>query len=86
MFETFYFGELKSIIARIIEDPNQQKGEFVIVVSPKGIDDSEWDGAMRLLQSLIAEVPVKTACRITAETFGVNKNKLYKAALALKQI
>ncbi len=84
MFETFYFGDFQNIIPRINDDPNQQKGEFVIVVSASSIDDSDWEGALRLLQSLIDAVPVKTACKIAGETFGVNKNKLYKTALELK--
>jgi 16S rRNA (cytidine1402-2'-O)-methyltransferase len=85
MFETFYFGSFRDIITRINQDPNQQKGEFVIIVSANDAANSDRDGAMRLLQSLIDKVPVKTACRITAETFGMNRNELYKAALALKE-
>ena len=85
MFETFYFGRFRDIIARINQDSNQQKGEFVIIVSASNATDSDWDSAMCLLRSLIGEVPVKTACRITAETFGVNRNELYKAALTLKE-
>jgi 16S rRNA (cytidine1402-2'-O)-methyltransferase len=85
MFESFYFGSFRDIIARINQDPNQQKGEFVIIVSANDAADSDWDSAISLLRSLIDEVPVKTACRITAETFGLNRNELYKAALALKE-
>lgn len=85
-FETFYFGDIASLIAQIEQSPLHQKGEFVIVVSAGQSDDSDldWDGAVQLLHALIVEMPVKTACKIAGNTFGVNKNKLYRIALESK--
>lgn len=83
-FETFYCGSVKNLIAQIEQNTDHQKGEFVIVVAAGEHSDSDWDGANRLLKSLIAEMPVKTACKIASDTFNVNKNKLYNIALACK--
>ena len=85
-FETFYLGNLKSVIAQIEQNSCHQKGEFVIVVSAsEQLDtDTDWDSAIRLLKLLIAEMPIKTACKITADTFCVNKNKLYNIAIEYK--
>ncbi len=80
-FETFYFGEFKNLIAQIGQNPVNQKGEFVIVVCAAPDNDLELDRAVGLLALLVNEMPVKTACKIVAETFRVNKNKLYKIAL-----
>ncbi|WP_424947380.1 16S rRNA (cytidine(1402)-2'-O)-methyltransferase [Candidatus Spongiihabitans sp.] len=82
-FETFYFGGIARLIAQMEQNPRHQKGEFVIVVSASARDaaDANWDNAIRLLQSLIVEMPAKTACKIAGDTFGVNKNKLYRVAL-----
>ncbi|WP_423908659.1 16S rRNA (cytidine(1402)-2'-O)-methyltransferase [Candidatus Spongiihabitans sp.] len=86
-FETFYFGGIASLIDQMQQNPRHQKGEFVIVVSASEVDDSDsdWDGAIRLLKSLIVEMPVKTACKIAGNTFGVNRNKLYRVALEYKK-
>ncbi len=85
-FETFYFGTINSLISQINQDQHHQKGEFVIIIaaSEHSDSDSNWDSAIRLLQSLLAEMPLKTACKITCETFSVNKNNLYHAALEYK--
>ncbi len=86
-FETFYFGGIASLIDQMQQNPRHQKGEFVIVVSASTADDSDsdWEGAIRLLKSLIVEMPVKTACKIAGNTFGVNRNKLYRVALEYKK-
>ncbi len=87
-FETFYGGSINSLISQINQNADHQKGEFVIIVSANTLPDadSDWDDAIRLLQALIAEMPLKTACQIVGKTFSVNKNKLYNAALAYKKV
>jgi 16S rRNA (cytidine1402-2'-O)-methyltransferase len=66
------------------EDPNRQRGEFVLMLSgaPPGADDGEGE---RVLQLLLAEgLPVKQAAKLAATITGVAKNALYERALALK--
>ena len=64
-------------------DPNQQKGEIVILVagtSPvaeAGIDAE----AERVLKILLQELSVKQAASLAAEITGVKKNLLYQFAL-----
>lgn len=90
-FETFYFGNLASLLEQVQQNPHHQKGEFVVVVSASARTDSEaardadWDGANQLLKRLLAELPIKTACKIAANTFGVSRNKLYRMALEDKK-
>ncbi|OZG71994.1 16S rRNA (cytidine(1402)-2'-O)-methyltransferase [Hahella sp. CCB-MM4] len=85
-FETFLNGTPDSLIQRLHEDTDQQRGEFVVVVA--GAAESPEEGAGvdvdKLLQALIREMPVKKAAAIVADVTGLGKNELYKRALILK--
>lgn len=86
-FETFYGGSADSVLAELQVDPNGTRGEFVVVVkgAPAVVDgqaiglDSD-----KLLQLLVAELPVKKAAKIVAEVSGLGKNELYQRALQFK--
>ena len=65
-------------------DPNRRRGEFVLVLHPAPVPaDSGQD--TRVLQLLLAELPLKTAVRLAAEITGAPRNGLYEAALNLKK-
>lgn len=83
-FETFYFDRLDNVIDRILENPVNEKGEFVVVVSATVNSDMEQTNqqAMKLVMLLIDKLPAKTACKISAETFGANKNDLYQMVIS----
>jgi 16S rRNA (cytidine1402-2'-O)-methyltransferase len=69
--------------AWLAADPNRCRGEFVIVLHPVTVQaDSGED--QRVLQLLLAELPLKTAVRLAAEITGAPRNALYEAALNLK--
>ncbi|MBO3277616.1 16S rRNA (cytidine(1402)-2'-O)-methyltransferase [Pseudomonas schmalbachii] len=74
-------GELRDWVAA---DSNQQRGECVILVAgwqaPEG-DDAIGAEALRVLDLLLAELPLKRAAALAAEITGVRKNLLYQAAL-----
>ena len=64
--------------------PQRTRGEFALVLhasSPhEGVDDS-----LRVLQLLLAELPLKTAVRLAADITGAPRNELYDTALKLKK-
>jgi 16S rRNA (cytidine1402-2'-O)-methyltransferase len=65
-------------------DPNRRRGEFVLVLHPAPVAaDSGQD--TRVLQLLLAELPLKTAVRLAAEITGAPRNALYETALTLKK-
>jgi len=70
-------------------DSNQQRGECVLVVAgwraPEQ-DETVDAGARRVLQLLLAELPVKRAAAVAAEITGVRKNLLYQLALQAKDV
>lgn len=83
-YETFLSGSLDNLLARLTDDPNQQRGEMVIIVEGYRADESadaigaETEKAMKIL---LKELPVKKAAAIAAQLYGEKKNKLYKWAL-----
>ncbi|MGB0892981.1 MAG: 16S rRNA (cytidine(1402)-2'-O)-methyltransferase [Parashewanella sp.] len=82
-FETFLSGSIAEVIEKVESDPNQQKGEMVLIV--KGAETKSDDGlpteAINTLKLLISELPLKKAAALTAQIYGLKKNALYKFAL-----
>ncbi|MFL9814650.1 16S rRNA (cytidine(1402)-2'-O)-methyltransferase [Stutzerimonas sp. VN223-3] len=83
-FETLKGLPLKELRAWVESDSNQQRGECVLVVggwqAPQGGDAVDAH-VRRVLQLLLAELPVKRAAAVAAEITGVRKNLLYQLAL-----
>ena len=65
-------------------DPNRSRGEFVLVLHPAAVV-VDAGAEQRILELLLAELPLKTAVKRTAEITGASRNALYEAALALKK-
>jgi 16S rRNA (cytidine1402-2'-O)-methyltransferase len=85
-FETFHRCALGEAEAWLQSDPNQQRGEFVLIVeAPQNQDDDSADKeAERVLQLLLAELPLKQAVKLAVEITGAKKNALYERALQLQ--
>jgi 16S rRNA (cytidine1402-2'-O)-methyltransferase len=83
-FETLKGAPLAELCAWVAADANQQRGECVVLVGgwqpPEG-EDSVSAEAVRVLELLLAEMPVKRAAALAAEITGVRKNLLYQEAL-----
>lgn len=85
-FETFHRCALQDAKGWLESDPNQQRGEFVLLVEAAAVveeaDISE--DAERILRLLLADLPLKQAVKLATEITGVKKNILYEFALKLK--
>jgi len=83
-FETLKGMPLAELAAWVAADSNQQRGECVVLVAgwqaPEG-DEAVSAEAMRVLNLLLAEMPLKRAAALAAEITGVRKNLLYQVAL-----
>lgn len=85
-FETIHTCSLVEAIAWLQADPNQQRGEFVLLVhadiqeKAEGLDEE----TLRILQRLLQELPLKQAVALATDITGQKKNELYEAALAIK--
>ena len=85
-FETFHRCALSDAVAWLQADPNQQRGEFVLLVegaapAPQSEVSEE---ARRVLQLLLDELPLKQAVKLATDITGAKKNALYELALELK--
>jgi len=85
-FETIRDGTLQELVRWISDDPNQQKGEFVVVVEGEQASEAHAVDAEaeRVLNLLLDELPIKTAAKLAARITGVNKRALYDRALRIK--
>lgn len=83
-FETFISGQAETLLSWLNEDERRQKGEFVLLVEGKAIAEQTEvpSNVLSLVQKMRKYMPLKTACGIVAEHFGLKKNALYQAALA----
>jgi 16S rRNA (cytidine1402-2'-O)-methyltransferase len=86
-FETIYQSTLGELKEWLFADPNQQKGEFVIIV---GADMAKDDDAIpvdakEILHCLLKELSLKQAVKIATEITGIKKNLLYDYALTIQQ-
>jgi 16S rRNA (cytidine1402-2'-O)-methyltransferase len=64
-------------------DPKRSRGEFALVLHASPPAPRRDDG-MRVLQLLLAELPVRSAVKLAAEITGASRNELYEAALVIK--
>lgn len=85
-FETIHRCALGDAQAWVESDPNQQRGEFVLLVesAPTKEEMAVSEGAASTLKILLAELPLKQAVKLATEITGAKKNDLYELALQLK--
>ncbi len=84
-FETIYADSAENILAWLSQDPNQLKGEMVLIIEGAKVDSNAIPPqAIATLKLLLAEMKPKKACAIAAEIYGLKKNALYEIALSLK--
>ncbi|WP_171030955.1 MULTISPECIES: 16S rRNA (cytidine(1402)-2'-O)-methyltransferase [Pseudomonas] len=83
-FETLKGLPLAQLRAFVQGDSNQQRGECVVLVAGWSAPEGEQAvsvEAQRVLDLLLAEMPLKRAAALAAQITGVRKNLLYQLAL-----
>ncbi len=85
-FETFHRCALGEAVDWLQADPNQQRGEFVLLVEamPEQVVEQMDPAVERTLKLLMAELPLKQAVKLAAEITGAKKNALYEHGLKIK--
>ncbi|MDD2929935.1 MAG: 16S rRNA (cytidine(1402)-2'-O)-methyltransferase [Sideroxydans sp.] len=85
LFESIHRCKLGDAMDWLNNDANNQRGEFVLLVSgaPERTEALDAD-AERVLTLLLNELPLKQAVQLAVQITGQNKNALYQKALALK--
>ena len=78
LFETVLDGPLAALLAQVQADPNQRKGEFVLLVQGAGEDaDAKVAEGRRLYATLSQHLPPSTAAKLAAELSGAPRKALY---------
>lgn len=78
LFETVLDGPLGEVRSRIEHDPNQQKGEFVVLVEGAGDDaDARLLEGQRVYRKLAEHLPPSTAAKLAADLTGAPRKALY---------
>ena len=86
LFENIHRCKLGEAMEWLNADVNNQRGEFVLLVSgasekQEGLDSE----AERILQLLLKDLPLKQAVQLAAQISGVGRNELYQRALEIKK-
>jgi 16S rRNA (cytidine1402-2'-O)-methyltransferase len=78
MFETVLDGSLADLVTRVSSDPNQEKGEFVVMVAGReaGEDERLAEG-LRVFAILKDELPPAKAAKMAAAITGAPRKALY---------
>jgi 16S rRNA (cytidine1402-2'-O)-methyltransferase len=80
---------LGELLAWLDADPNHLKGEFVVLVhgavSEQGVADELDAEAMRTLELLMTELPIKQAAKLTARRYDLPSRMVYQAGLELRE-
>jgi len=81
LFETVLDGTVAELAARVADDANQQRGEFVILVAGAGDDaaGARLAEGRRVFELLRKELPPGRAAKLAAEISGAPRNALYVA-------
>ncbi|HCR97682.1 MULTISPECIES: 16S rRNA (cytidine(1402)-2'-O)-methyltransferase [Halomonas] len=87
-FETFLQGTPEALLAQLTEDPNQARGEFVVMMAgapPVTQSEHQNIGADALMKVLLDEgVGVKQGAAIVARMLGGRKQEWYARLQAIK--
>ncbi len=78
LFETVLDGTLAALQARVAADPDQRRGEFVVVVEGAGEDaDAKIAEGQRLYAKLSEHLKPSQAAKLAAELSGAPRKALY---------
>jgi 16S rRNA (cytidine1402-2'-O)-methyltransferase len=84
LYETIHACTLGAAVEWIAADGHRTRGEFVLVVEGAGEKEGDGAEAQRVLEALLAELPLKQAVALAVRITGAHRNELYAAALKLK--
>jgi 16S rRNA (cytidine1402-2'-O)-methyltransferase len=83
-YETLIRKPLGELLACVREDSDQSRGEIVLLVEGGSGERGAALDEDKVLETLVAELPLKQAAGLAAKITGAKKNELYKRALSWK--
>lgn len=89
-YETIKNDTLKNLVEAVIDNTEQKKGEFVIIVHGAPARSQEGDASSialpELLRHLLSELSVKQAVSLACKITKISHKTVYAAALEIKKI
>ncbi|HEY0720352.1 MAG TPA: 16S rRNA (cytidine(1402)-2'-O)-methyltransferase [Gammaproteobacteria bacterium] len=76
-WETLLAMPLGMLLERVKSDPDQRRGEIVLLIAGAELADETEEEARRVALLLAEELPVKQAASLAAKITGARKNALY---------
>jgi len=87
--EQVHGATLSELVYWLDADPNHLKGEFVVLVhgavAEEGIVDVLDEEALKTLELLMSELPIKQAAKLTARRHDLPSRVVYQAGLELRE-
>ena len=84
-FETIARIPLAQARAGDEADDDRRRGEFVLLVEGRAVESAPALDPRRVLEVLLAELPVKQAVALAVALTGARRNEIYALALELKK-
>ena len=84
LFETIHACPLSDAETWLQSDSNNQRGEFVVLVSGAMPQSGLSAETLSTLSKLLEELPLKQAVQLATKITGANRNELYQRALQIK--
>lgn len=78
-FETTLRGNAAELQVRLAADPDQQRGEFVVLIGGQTEAADQRIDALRLARLLTESMPAAQAARLAARHYEVDRRDLYRA-------
>ena len=83
-FETIRQGTLGGLIEWMDRDPDQGRGEFVVIIAGAGEEQTDIAELTALLKVLLKSLSLKQAVRIATDLTGAPRNDIYDLAVSLQ--
>ncbi len=86
LFETVLDGTLMELSVRVVADPDQQRGEFVLLIAgaEADADAARLAEGRRVFELLRRELPPGRAAKLAAEISGAPRNTLYETGAQIE--
>jgi 16S rRNA (cytidine1402-2'-O)-methyltransferase len=79
-FETVIRGSVSQVRNEVDRNPDQRKGEFVLVLAGSEKDEQDgFAGALKLARALQSHLSASQAARVAAKLHDVSRRDLYAA-------
>ena len=88
-FEKKYYGIISKVISELKDNPNYEKGEYVLIIEPvKEMSKTSEKSIESLIidEMIYNKCTMKEAIKLVSEKYDISKNNVYQASLNLKRI